>query len=122
LTIDTSYHQRRLERRLAEDPEFRDEYERATRAIAQVDDLIRTIDELRQDRHMTKAALARAIGREPAVVRRMFTGEANPTVTTVITMLDALGADLSVRTSRRQRAAAASRRAPAQRRRSAASA
>lgn len=93
--MDTGYHSRRLAERL-EDPEFRAEFERASREIAATDRLIRRVDELRQQANVTKAGLARAIGKDPASVRRLFTSEANPTIRTFVAMLDVLGAELTI--------------------------
>ena len=56
--LDTSYHQRRLAQRL-EDPTFRAEYERARTEIRQVDEVMRTLDSLRESAGITKAELAR---------------------------------------------------------------
>jgi ribosome-binding protein aMBF1 (putative translation factor) len=96
MTLDISRHRRRLQRRM-EDPEFRAEFERMERAIARVDAIMRTIDALRQEANLSKAELARAIGKDPASVRRLLTGEANPTMATVMSLLDALGADIEIR-------------------------
>ena len=64
--LDTTYHDRRLARRLKEDPEFRAEFERQRREIAQIDSIVRQLDELREQAGMSKAELARAIGKEPS--------------------------------------------------------
>jgi DNA-binding phage protein len=93
--LDTGYHRRRLAGRL-EDPKFRAEFERAGREIAATDGLIRRVDELRQQANVTKAGLARAIGKDPASIRRLFTSEANPTIRTFVAMLDVLGAELTI--------------------------
>ncbi len=44
--LDTSYHKRRLDERMR-DPEFRREYEAAQKQIAQVDAIVRELDDLR---------------------------------------------------------------------------
>jgi transcriptional regulator with XRE-family HTH domain len=91
-----------------EDPEFRAEYERARREIDQVDSVIRQLDELREAAGLTKAELARHIGRDPSSIRRLFTAKGNPELTLVASIAENLGADLRVvprRARRRARAA-----------------
>jgi ribosome-binding protein aMBF1 (putative translation factor) len=80
--VDTTHHDRRQARRLKEDPEFRAEFERQRREIAQVDAVVRKLDELREGSGMSKAELARAIGKEPASIRRFFTAHVNPELKT----------------------------------------
>ncbi len=94
--LDTTYHDRRLARRLDEDPEFRAEFERQRREIAQIDAVVRQLDELREQAGMSKAELARAIGKEPSSVRRFFTADVNPELKTVAALADVLGARVEV--------------------------
>lgn len=89
-TLDTTYHDRRLSRRL-EDPEFRREFERQQREIAQIDTVVRQLDELREEAGMSKAELARAIGKEPSSIRRFFTADVNPELKTVAAVADIRG-------------------------------
>lgn len=104
--LDTTYHDRRQARRLKEDPEFRTEFERQRREIAQIDAVVRQLDELREDAGMSKAELARAIGKEPSSIRRFFTANVNPELKTVAAVADVLGARVEVvaKTSRGKRA------------------
>jgi ribosome-binding protein aMBF1 (putative translation factor) len=99
--IDTTYHDRRLERRL-KDPEFRAEFERQRREIAQIDSVVRQLDELREKAGMSKAELARSIGKEPSSIRRFFTADVNPELKTVAAVADALGAEVRVVASKKQ--------------------
>jgi ribosome-binding protein aMBF1 (putative translation factor) len=94
--LDPSYHDRRLARRLSEDPEFRTEFERQRRQIDQVDSLVHRLDQLREQAGLSKAELARAIGKEPSSVRRFFTADVNPELKTVAAIADALGAAVAV--------------------------
>ena len=94
--LDTTCHDRRLARRLDEDPEFRAEFERQRREIAQIDAVVRQLDELREQAGMSKAELARAIGKEPSSVRRFFTADVNPELKTVAALADVLGARVEV--------------------------
>jgi len=94
--LDTTYHDRRLARRLGEDREFRAEFERQRREIAQIDAVVRQLDELREEAGLSKAELARAIGKEPSSVRRFFTADVNPELKTVAALADVLGARVEV--------------------------
>ena len=100
--LDTSYHRRRLEERLR-DPAFRAEYERARRELEQVNEIVRRLDALRVEAGLSKADLARGIGRNDAVIRRLFTSEANPELRTVAALADALDADIRIVPRRRRR-------------------
>jgi len=93
---NTTYHDRRLARRLKEDPEFRAEFERQRREIAQIDSIVRQLDELREQAGMSKAELARAIGKAPSSIRRFFTADVNPELKTVAAVADVLGAEVAI--------------------------
>ena len=92
---DTGYHDRRLARRL-EDPVFRAEYERQRREIDAVDTIVHMLDELREQHGLSKADLARAIGKNPASVRRLLTAPVNPELRTVVAIAEALDADVQI--------------------------
>jgi DNA-binding phage protein len=100
MSTDMSYRDRRLAQRL-EDPEFRAEYERSQREIAQVDAVMRMLDDLRLEAGKSKAQLARDIHKHPASVRRLFTSEVNPELKTIAAMADALDAEIVVKPRRR---------------------
>lgn len=107
--LDTTYHRKRSdERRL--DPEFRLEYDRARRELDQINDVMRALDGLRVDAGMSKADLARAIGRHDAAVRRLFTAEVNPELRTVAAMAAALGAEVRIVPRRKRKRRSAERR------------
>lgn len=99
----TDYHARHRAERM-QDPEFRAEYERTRRELAQVNEVMRALDTLRTEAGVSKAQLARAIGRNDAVVRRLFTAEVNPELRTVAALAAALGAEIRVMPRRRSRA------------------
>lgn len=94
-----------LKERMA-DPEFRAEYQRARREIAQVDAVIRRLDELREDAGISKAELARHIGRDPSSIRRLFTAKSNPELMLVASIAEDLGAEIKIvpRAARRRAA------------------
>lgn len=105
---DTSHHDQRLARRLA-DPEFRVEFERHKREIESIDAIVNELDHLREASGLSKADLARAIDKNPASVRRLLTAPANPELRTVVAVANALDADLTIvpRKNRRPRRTAA---------------
>jgi DNA-binding phage protein len=90
-----TFHDRLLAERM-NDPEFRAEFERAGREIAAVDAIVNALDSLRDTQGITKADLARDIGKNPAVVRRLLTAQSNPELRTVVAMADALDADVVI--------------------------
>lgn len=94
-TLDTGHYQRRRATELR-DPAFREAYEQARTEIAQVDAVMRQLDALREASGVTKAELARLIGRNPSTVRRLFTAEVNPELKTVAAIASVLGARLEV--------------------------
>jgi len=106
--LDTNYHRRRITERM-DDPEYRAEYERMSREVAQVNAVMRALDGLREQGAMSKAELARVIGRNDAVVRRFFTAQSNPELRTIAAMAEALDAEIRIvprRKAARRRATA----------------
>jgi ribosome-binding protein aMBF1 (putative translation factor) len=94
--VDMSVHERRRAQRMA-DPEFRAAYERAAREIEQTDQIIRALDELRDDLGISKAELARRINRNASSIRRLFTASsARPELPLIAAIADALGAEVRV--------------------------
>jgi DNA-binding phage protein len=92
---EASFHDRLLADRM-QDPEFRAEFERASREIKAIDSIVNALDSLRATQGMTKAELAREIGKNPASVRRLLTAQSNPELRTVVAMADALDADVVI--------------------------
>jgi DNA-binding XRE family transcriptional regulator len=105
-TLDTSYYDRRRQDWLA-DEDTRTEYERARHEIEQIDAVIRALDELRENAGMSKAELARRVGRNPASIRRLFTAEqARPELPLIVSIANALDASIEIKPrSRRSNAA-----------------
>jgi len=97
-TVSTaqSFHDRRLARRLADDPVFRAEFQRQKREIAAIDGIVNSLDALREQHGLTKADLARAIDKNPAAVRRLLTASGNPELRTVVAMAEALDAEVRI--------------------------
>jgi len=100
--LDTSYYTKRRQDWLADDA-TRSEYERERREIEQIDTVIRSLDELRQDAGMSKAELARRVGRNPASIRRLFTAEqARPELPLIISIANALDANVEIKARSRR--------------------
>ena len=75
-----------------EDPEFLREYVAESIRIATVDRIVNELDTARATAGLTKAGLAKAIGSEPATVRRLFSSShVNPTLGTLAEVAAALG-------------------------------
>ena len=84
------------------DPDYRRAYKAAKARIARTDALVRALDERREQRGMTKAALAKAAGLQPEVVRRLFTMDApNPTASTLLALAEALDLEVVARPKQR---------------------
>jgi len=112
IVLDTTYHRRRSVERL-EDPEFRAEYERTREELAQVNAVMQQLDDLRVGAGRSKADLARDIGRNDAVIRRLFTAQVNPELRTVAALAAALDAEIRIVPRRKARHRRASLTAPA---------
>jgi DNA-binding phage protein len=72
--------------------------------IDTVDHLVRALDAAREKAGLTKTDLSKLVGMKPEVVRRLFTAdEPNPTLETVLKLVNALNCslDLVPRTGRR---------------------
>lgn len=84
------------------DTEFAREYRTARAEIAAVDKatnaFLHGLDKARIKRGLSKAELARRIGAEPAVMRRLLSGEGqNPTLTTLLKIAAALRMEMELR-------------------------
>jgi len=78
-------------------PEFARSYTEARQEIDAVDRIVRALDAARLAEGMSKADLARAIRAKPEIVRRLFTQrEPNPTLSTVVSLAEALGCRLEL--------------------------
>ena len=72
-------------------------YERERREIDQIDAVIRSLDQLRVDAGISKAELARRIGRNPSSIRRLFTAQrARPELPLIVSIADELGARVEI--------------------------
>lgn len=80
-----------------QDSEFLRDYVVESMRIATIDRLVNALDEAREAAGLTKAELARAIGAEPASIRRLFaSGNSNPTLGTLAEVASALGMQVTL--------------------------
>ncbi|WP_019873988.1 helix-turn-helix domain-containing protein [Sporichthya polymorpha] len=74
------------------DPGFRRQYLLESERIATIDRIINQLEEVREQLGMSKADLARAIGRTPESIRRLMTAKSvNPQLSLVTEIASALG-------------------------------
>jgi DNA-binding phage protein len=77
--------------------EYRRALEEARARIAATDSLVRALEERRLELGLSKAELARRADMRPEVVRRLLgSGSSNPTLSTIISLAEALSMDLVV--------------------------
>lgn len=83
-------------------PDFASSYTQARAVIDSTDALIRILDQARLLVGISKADLARQIEARPEIVRRLFTAKgSNPTLATILKLVDALGFHLELVPNRR---------------------
>jgi ribosome-binding protein aMBF1 (putative translation factor) len=79
------------------DPSFARQYAIESARIATIDAVVNALDEAREAEGLSKADLARAVGSEPAVIRRLFgSARVNPTLGTLAEVAAALGLRITV--------------------------
>jgi DNA-binding XRE family transcriptional regulator len=108
---DTGAH-RRLSAALMNDPEYRVAYERSRREIEAIDRVVQQLDELREEIGLSKAELARMVGRNASSIRRLFTQQSNPELALVAAIATALGARIEIVAPTRPRKATGTQRPP----------
>ena len=74
------------------DPAFARRYAIESARVATIDAFVNALDEAREVEGLSKADLARAVGSQPAVIRRLFgSGRVNPTLGTLAEVAAVLG-------------------------------
>ncbi|MCL5264176.1 MAG: helix-turn-helix transcriptional regulator [Chloroflexi bacterium] len=87
-----------MRERIVNTPELQAQYDRTRHELASTRRMLLQIDAERQRAGMSKAELARRIGKTPSVVRRVFSSkESNPTLGTVLNIADALGLEIELK-------------------------
>jgi DNA-binding phage protein len=94
LQLDTRYH-RRVLAELRKKPAFEAEYLRSGAAIDQIDQIVHQLDDRRKELGLSKAELARMVGKNPAQIRRLFAAGGNPEIRTISALTIAMGGRLA---------------------------
>lgn len=79
----------------ARSADFAAAYSDARRRVDQIDQLVRALDQRRDELGLSKAELARRANIAPEAIQRLFTADApNPTIATLTPIADSLGLEL----------------------------
>ena len=77
--------------------EARQAFEHEVRAITAAAQLIASVEELRNSMNVSKSQVARRLGKQLSAISRSLTSDdSNPTVVTLLEMLDAMGVKVEV--------------------------
>lgn len=83
------------------DPEFKAGFERKLAKVKSIAEVMSVIETVREDEGLAKAEVARRMERKPSAVSRLLAGNgANPTLDTLVDLIDALGLELDLRIRR----------------------
>ncbi len=81
----------------------REAFDHEVRAITAAAQLIASVEELRTSMNVSKSDMARRLGKQLSAISRSLTSEdSNPTVVTLLEMLDAMGVKVVVTVSPRK--------------------
>ena len=83
------------------DPSFKAGFERKLAKVKSIAEVLHVIESVRAQENVPKAEIARRMDRKPEAVSRLLRGQgANPTLDTLVDLVDALGLELDVRIRR----------------------
>jgi DNA-binding phage protein len=83
------------------DPSFRAGFEKKLAKVKSIAEVLQVIELVRERENIPKAELARRMERKPEAISRLLRGEgANPTLETLIDLVDAIGLELDIRIRR----------------------
>jgi ribosome-binding protein aMBF1 (putative translation factor) len=86
-------------------PTVQERYERTRDTVATTRRVLQAIDTERKKAGLAKKELAELVGTNPSAIRRLLTsGSSNPTLRTLLEVLDVLGLELTLRPKRARRA------------------
>jgi len=75
----------------------REAFDHEVRAVTAAAQLVASIEELRSSMNMSKSEVARRLGKQLSAISRSLTSEdSNPTIVTLLEMLDAMGVKVAV--------------------------
>jgi DNA-binding phage protein len=88
------------------DPEFKAGFERKLAKVKSIAEVLHVLESVREDEKVAKAEVARRMDRKPEAVSRLLRGEgSNPTLDTLVDLVDALGLELDIRIKRQPKRA-----------------
>ncbi len=83
------------------DPEFRAGFERKLAKARGIAEVMSVIEAVREQENIPKAEVARRMERKPEAISRLLRGKgANPTLETLVDLIDAIGLELDIRIRR----------------------
>jgi DNA-binding phage protein len=83
------------------DPKFRAGFERKLAKVRGIAEVLNVIEAVRERENIPKAEVARRMERKPEAISRLLRGEgANPTLETLVDLIDAIGLELDIRIRR----------------------
>ncbi len=89
-----------LEGQLA-DPTFKAGFEKKLAKVKSIAEVLQVIELARERENIPKAEIARRMERKPEAISRLLRGEgSNPTLDTLIDLVDAIGLELDIRIKR----------------------
>jgi len=89
-----------LESQLA-DPSFKAGFEKKLAKVKSIAEGLQVIEAVRERENIPKAELARRMERKPEAISRLLRGEGvNPTLDTLVDLVDAIGLELDIRIKR----------------------
>ncbi|GEM_PF-912229 len=89
-----------LESQLA-DPSFKAGFEKKLAKVKSIAEVLQVIEAVRERENIPKAELARRMERKPEAISRLLRGEGvNPTLDTLVDLVDAIGLELDIRIKR----------------------
>jgi DNA-binding phage protein len=109
--MDTGGEWERLRAELLADPENREIYDRTLREAIVLRAILQQVEEARESAGLSKAELAQRVGMNPASLRRLLTSETgNPTFKTMLSVFDALGLEVTLKSTKSSKRRERSRR------------
>lgn len=83
------------------DPAFKAGFEKKLAKVKSIAEMLQVIELVRERQNLPKAEIARRMNRKPEAISRLLRGEgANPTLDTLIDLIDAIGLELDIRIKR----------------------
>jgi ribosome-binding protein aMBF1 (putative translation factor) len=98
MTVDSVGRWEHIRSRAVTTPELCERYERGKQTVLRMRKFLKQIDAERERSGLTKAEIAHRIGANPSVIRRLFSsGSGNPTLRTLLEMLDVLEVEIELK-------------------------